>query len=429
MLKALRTQLTLLSAALTGAVLVVMALAALTLAEGQLYKGAESTFRSNANGIVVKLQSDRVVSATWLAQLEASEGLIISIRDSGSPLAFHGSWSPATGRAVLLERAEDAARALGVSPDSPPLSVIDTTSVSFQVEGDRHDRYLGSVTLIPVSGGYMSLVLLKDTGSTQAQVLLLRCAFAALVLLGVAALCLFCWLFAGRAIRPVEESRRRQAEFIAAASHELRSPLSVIRTSASALAVAPDESVRLAGSIEAECCRMARLVDDLLSLARSDAGTWSVRREEVDVDALLLEAVERFSPAARQKGQALLLEVPERDLPAVLGDAQRLSQVLAILLDNALCYTPEGGSVTLSGRAERRWLILEVSDTGPGIAPNDLPRIFDRFYRADSARTTKEHFGLGLSIARELARLHGGTLRVSHTGPGGTAFELRLPIS
>lgn len=429
MLTRLRRQLTLLSAACTGAVLLAMALAALSLAEGQLRAGSEAGFLSSANAIIAKLRSDRVVSTTWLAQLESGEGLIISLRDQGAPLSFSGAWTPRTARPLLLERAVAGARALGVEPDSPPLSLIDTTSTPvFEVRGDLGERYLASVTQIPSSQGWQSLVLLKDMSSSDQQLLLLRGSFAALVAAGVTALLLLCWAFAGRAIRPIEESRRKQAEFIAAASHELRSPLAVIRTSASALAVAPDQASRLRQNIKVECARMSRLVDDLLSLARSDAGTWTIARETVDMDTLLLETAELFCPVARQKGQRLLLEVPERDLPPVTGDPQRLRQVLSVLLDNAFSYTPQGGVVTLRAEVDGAALTLQVADTGPGISPQSLPYIFDRFYRADVSRTTKEHFGLGLSIAKELAALHGGTLRVARTGPEGTVFALRLPL-
>ena len=428
MLKALRRRLTLLSAGLTGAVLVVMALAALTLSEGRLADSARTNFLSNANSIVVKVQSDRIVSATWLAQMEAGEGLIISLRDAGVPLTFRGAWTPLTDRHILLDRAVDAGRALGVDADRPPLSAIDITQVTFGVTGDHGDDYLGAVLLIPGAHGWQSLVLLKDMSAHRRQVWLLRGAFAALVLLGVAALVLSCWYFSGRAIQPIEESQRRQAEFIAAASHELRSPLAVIRTSVSALEVDPAQAPRLRRSIEGECERMARLVDDLLALARSDAGTWSIAQAPVDVDALLLEASDRFGPIARQKGQVLELKVPEEDLPPVAGDAQRLGQVLTILLDNACSYTPQGGRITLSGESDESWLTLRVRDTGPGIAAGDLPHIFQRFYRADAARSTKEHLGLGLSIAKELAALHGGSLRVAQTGPEGTTFELKLPV-
>lgn len=427
MLRALRRRLALLSALLTGAVLLAMGLSALSVAQRQLRSSADSAFQSNLNAIAAKLMSDRVISFTWLAQTEAAEGLVVSLWDGGAPLFFPGAWTPKTDRNVLVARAEAAGRRQGVDVALPPLSVIDVTSVTFEITGDHGDRYLAAAALIPGLHGWQSLVLLRDMGSFDSQVLQLRLAFALLTVLGVAALFASCWYFAGRAILPIEESQRKQAEFIAAASHELRSPLAVIRTSAEAAAVEPELAPALLGSIGRECGRMARLVDDLLTLARGDAGSWSVRHETVDLDALLLETAELFCPLAREKGQTLTLVVPDTDLPSVMGDAQRLKQVLTILLDNAFTYTPAGGTITLSGYAQGRWVVLRAADTGPGIPAEHLPRVFDRFYRGDLSRTAKEHFGLGLSIAAELARLHAGSLRVAESSEKGTVFELRLP--
>lgn len=427
-LRRLRGRLTLLCTALTGAVLLAMALVALALAEGQIRRGAEATFQSNLNAVSAKLQTDRVVSATWLAQTEAADRLILSISDAGTPLRFPGAWTPDTARQILVERAAQAGRAAGVDVEVPPLSSITpTASPIYEVDGDAGDRYLAAVAVIPAGSSWQSLVILRDNAASDGRVFSLRAAFAALVLLGAAALFLLCWLFAGRALRPIEESRRRHSEFIAAASHELRAPLAVVRTSASALALAGEEDrARLRGAIEAECARMARLVDDLLCLARSDAGTWSVRRQRVDTDTLLLETAEGFYSVAHRRGQRLTLSVPDEPLPPVQGDPERLRQILCVLLDNAFSYTPAGGTVTLSGRAEGGRLFLAVADTGPGVAPEDAGHIFQRFYRSDAARGDKQHFGLGLSIADELARLHGGTLRLAQTGPEGSVFELSL---
>ncbi len=425
----LRRRLTLLAAGLTGAVLLVMALVALSIAEEQLRVSRESAFQSNINAIVAKIQADRIISTEWLAQTEATDRLIIALWDGGAPLRFSGAWTPETSRETLIQRARDEGTARGVDVDARPLSVIETTATPpFEVAGDHGDRYLAAVVLIPAHDGWQSLVLLRDMTGAERQVLLLRAAFAGLVVLGVVALLGLCWVLAGRAMAPVEASQRRQAEFVAAASHELRAPLAVIRTSASALRVEPERANALTDGIERECARMARLVEDLLSLAGMDAGSWSIRRERVDLDTLLLETADDFYPIARRKGQTLALEVPDEPLPSVTGDPQRLRQILSVLLDNACSYTPEGGTITLSGAVEGRWACLRTSDTGPGIGPEHLPHIFDRFYRADAARTGKGHFGLGLSIARELARLHGGELSVERTGPQGTVFLLRLRL-
>ena len=172
---------------------------------------------------------------------------------------------------------------------------------------------------------------------------------------------------------------------------------------------------------------MARLIDDLLILAGSDAKTWSIRTETVDLDTLLLETAELFYPLAQQKGMALCLRVPDETLPLIHGDEQRLKQILTILLDNAFSYTPANGTVTLKAETEGKLVEISVSDTGPGIPSKHLTHIFDRFYRGDASRKDKNHFGLGLSIAWELAALHQGKLYVKQTDSTGTTFTLRLP--
>lgn len=426
-LRRLRIRLTAISAVLCGTLLAAMALFALSISQGQIEAGVESAFRSNIGAVMAKLRSDRVLSNTWLAETEASERMIIGITDAGTPLRFSGSWQAPTGRDILIERARAEGARRGVDAFSPPPSLIDTTeSGIFEVMGDHGDRYMAAVALVSSHGGWQSVTVLRSTGEHIAALRTLRLEFAALALAGEAVLVLLSWIVAGRAIEPVAESRRRQTEFVAAASHELRSPLSVIRASAAAAGGAED-SARFLDSIDRECERMGRLVDDLLLLARTDAGKWTLEPTDIDVDTLLIETYEDFESVARTKGQLLSIELPDRALPAVRADAARVRQVLGVLLDNALCYTPRGGRIVLSAEATDRAVMFRVSDSGGGIAQEDAARIFDRFYRADSSRGDKQHFGLGLSIARGLAELHGGRLTLERTDERGSTFLFELP--
>lgn len=428
MLKRLRLRLTLLATVLTGGVLLIMTLLALSISEKGLRTSSENAFQSNLNSIIVKLQNDQVVASSWLAQMETSEDLIITISDSGSPFRFQGSWSPQTDRAILIERAQEAGKSAGIDVQIPPFSVLETSSVTVSVKGDYGDQYLGSVAVIPSHGGWQGLTILKDMSDLTHSLATQRIIFGGLVVFGIVLLWFLCWFFTGKALRPIAENVQRQNEFISAASHELRSPLAVIRTSASALNPQEQESPQLILNIEKECARMARLIDDLLILAGSDAKTWSIRTETVDLDTLLLETAELFYPMAQKSQLSLCLRVPEETLPVVNGDEQRLKQILTILLDNAFSYTPEGGSVTLKAETDGKFVEITVSDTGPGIPPEHREHIFDRFYRGDSSRKDKSHFGLGLSIAWELAALHQGKLYVKQTGSDGTTFAVRLPI-
>ena len=191
----LRRRLTLLAAGLTGAVLLVMALVALSIAEEQLRVSRESAFQSNINAIVAKIQADRIISTEWLAQTEVTDRLIIALWDGGAPLRFSGAWTPETGRETLIQRARDEGAARGVDVGARPLSVIETTATPpFEVAGDHGDRYLAAVVLIPAHDGWQSLVLLRDMTGAERQVLLLRAAFAGLVVLGVVALLGLCWV-------------------------------------------------------------------------------------------------------------------------------------------------------------------------------------------------------------------------------------------
>ena len=175
---------------------------------------------------------------------------------------------------------------------------------------------------------------------------------------------------------------------------------------------------------------MNALLSGLLTLARLDAGRLDVDRKPFDLAVVAAEAAGRFLKRAAIEGVRLEVEVPD-SLPAC-GDPERTGQILAALLDNAVRYTPEGGTVTVSGRALDGRAEASVGDTGPGVPPEHVDRIFDRFYRAEGPRTRAGGTGLGLSIARDLARAQGGELSAENLpqgteGSGGAVFRLRLP--
>ena len=427
MLRQLRFRLTLICTVITGAVLLIIAVSALSVSENQLEQRNAALFQSNVNAIVYKLQSDSTISNTWLAQTEAGDHLIVDIEDNGQKFEFSGAWAPPTPREILIARAQQQAGALGMDITTPSDASYQTSLVFYTTQGDKGDRYRASVSLLSLHGGWQCVTVLRDMHDEGLLVTRQRILVLSLAAAGIGLLFAFAWWFSGRAIRPVEESQKRQVEFVAAASHELRSPLAVIRTSASALSADPSQAEQFASTIERESERMARLVDDLLLLAGLDAKTWSIHRETLDCDTLLLDAYERYSPIALSCGHRLLLDLPKDSLPVLAGDGQRLSQVLSILIDNALQHTPTGCRVTLRARTEAKALRIEVEDNGPGVPPEHKAKLFNRFYRADKARSSKAHFGLGLSIAKELVGLHNGSLTVCDTPGRGATFVIRLP--
>ena len=428
MLRSLRKKLTLLCVIITGIILSATAVTLLILSESQIDRQSDVTFQNNLNSVIYKIQSGNILDSAWLSQLETGNRLIVHIQDNGVPILYPGSWTPRTPRAELVAAAQKEALDHGLDPSSKPYSVIDIASATFSVTGGSGDRYQAAVTVIPGShGNWQSVTLLRDTSADQHQKLVMRYSFLGLIVSALGLLFLFSWWFAGRSIQPIEESQKKQTEFVAAASHELRSPLAVVRASLSAVRSGSEDSPRFLETADRECQRMARLIDDLLFLASADAGSWSVHQEQVDADNLMMDLYENFESIAFQRGAALSLELPEEASGQISGDRLRLLQALSVLADNAFSYTPAGGRVLFRAQKQRGVLLLSVSDSGPGIPDDQKEKIFDRFYRADQSRSKKEHYGLGLSVAREIAELHGGTLSVSDGPDGGACFTLRLP--
>lgn len=221
-----------------------------------------------------------------------------------------------------------------------------------------------------------------------------------------------------------------QQRLVADVSHELRTPLTTIRGNLDLLRRGAVEDPQMRGealrAIEDETVRMSRLVNDLLLLARADAGL-KLRRELVELDTLLLEVYRQTQVLAHSQGVTIRLGGEDQAL--VLGDADRLRQLLLNLVDNGVKYTHAGGQVTLTLEKSGDWVQVAVSDTGIGIAPEDLPHIFDRFYRADRSRSRPGGSGLGLAIAGWVAEAHGGRLTVESRLGQGSIFRLWLPLA
>jgi len=231
-------------------------------------------------------------------------------------------------------------------------------------------------------------------------------------------------LLARWAVRPVEQAWNRQKQFVGDASHELKTPLTVILSNADMLLAHPgEENTRWAENIKAEAQRMKALTQELLSLARSDDETRRPVMETVDFSYLVTDSVLSFEPAAFESGHELLYDVAPG--LSLLGDAAGLSQLCGILLDNALKYASPGGVVRVRLEAAGKTVRLSVSNEGEPIAPRDLARIFERFYRADPSRHGEGH-GLGLAIARRVAELHKGKIW-AESGEGFNTFIVALP--
>lgn len=234
-----------------------------------------------------------------------------------------------------------------------------------------------------------------------------------------------------KAIKPTEQTLRSQKEFIASASHELKAPLAVIL--ASAECIGNDTTLSLESKqhtevIDSECLRMSKLVQDLLLLSSVDANTWTLNKNNIDVDTLLINTYEKYEPICRQKGIQFKLNTSDELFPVLNADIDRLNQILSIFIDNAINYSLPKSEVSLDATVLKNTLVFSIKDHGTGIADKDKPFIFDRFFCADKSRTQKEHYGLGLCIAKELVEMHKGKIELSDTLGGGCTFKIFLPL-
>ncbi|WP_284646106.1 sensor histidine kinase [Paenibacillus silviterrae] len=234
---------------------------------------------------------------------------------------------------------------------------------------------------------------------------------------------------ANKAMKPIRKSWETQQQFVADASHELRMPLSIIRANAELVFRHPHRTIlEMSESLSMvleESKRMGKLTDQLLTLARADSDQEELVLKRVRIEEVIREVVQKFDPIAELKGQSLEMDL-DSELE-IMGDRERLHQLLVILLDNSMKFTPEHGIIKVSARRGQQVEIV-VRDTGPGISPEDLPHIFNRFYRGDKTRSRHGGgTGLGLAIAQWIVKKHGGEITAESMLTQGTTMTIHLP--
>ncbi len=336
----------------------------------------------------------------------------------GEPLVF-GPRMPVIPDGLPFEAGIDAARSAGTDVR---VATIDGTP--FRIRTEQADSSLGTVYIQTIQDRTAE----QQTLDAIRSVLLVGGLVVVLIAFGFGA------FYASRALVPIRESLvqqraalRRQREFAADASHELRTPLTVIRSSVEHLRRNPGEGAAVTSrealdDIDAEVGHLTALVEDLLLLARSDSGAIGLTRLPVDLGDVAADGAGALVKMAADRDVHLALD-PE---PAIVdGDHARLRQLTVILVDNAIRHTPRGGSVRVRVRTDQREATLQVDDDGSGILPEDMPHVFERFWRAPGAAVGGT--GLGLAIAKSIVDLHDGRIVVSNRPDGGARFIVRLP--
>jgi signal transduction histidine kinase len=404
-------------------------MAALLLLGGALYATAAVMLQSTA---VAQLQvrADLIQSVVTSGLIPPPDRFFkVPIAVGGAPEVGVALGGPASGTIAVLVAADGT-----ILPPGIPAAFTDAEGITLAREGDvviRSTTIEGTpvrtLSRSVMLGGQPFVVQVFGDRSTEQRtldVLLTILVVGGLVVL--AASMLLGRIYADRALVPVREAMRRQREFAAEASHELRTPLTVMRSSLELLRRHPDQPVAEVGSaiddLEAETEHMTSLVEDLLLLARTDSGVVELELSPTDLAEIVLDAVPAMSTLATSHGTRL--EVDAEPAP-MRGDLSRLRQLVTILVDNAIRHgQPQGGRVTIRVRGGSE-VTLVVEDDGPGLGPDELGHVFERFWRAPDA--PEGGTGLGLSIARWIAERHGGSIAAAGRSPRGASFSVHLP--
>lgn len=472
--RAVHRRLTFLCAAITASILCLFSCLYLYLAERTLQDNQWNTFRQNMSNLSSSLEQQAVITHAYLSGLEQNSSYQIYLWDQGVPFRFNEMSQHTLSSEVLdMLLSQLPQKDTGAVDSSPEMAEISPSEGVSSPSASRKNRTRlpsGEECSLLSCGENWALLRLKTGRGQEYQVYLTRLSigqssavqllmenrmsgvtmlvastpldlkerlwqqrlrFLLINLTGILLLTLFASFFTKKMLRPLRESHDQQIRFVADASHELRTPLAVIRACMHAKPPAYEQT------IDQECAHMGRLIEELLTLSRletaNDQNGQQPERQDVDLDTLLLTVYEQMELLASQKEIRLGLQLPQESLPHIQGDYLRLEQLLSILLQNALSYTPAGGKVTLAAEVSKPGgafaIYIRIIDNGPGISDADKAHIFERFYRAQRSHTDRSHFGLGLCIAQEIAHAHGATLNVTDTEGGGATFCLMLKCS
>lgn len=438
MYKKVHLRLTVLCSGITAVIMVTMSLCYLYVSETGLYRNHFNSFKNHISTITANLEQQSVISMEWLSKMEAQGNYTFFVLDNGIPFLYNQVSKDAdASQKTLLAESLEAYEHMGASQkemNGKELSPYVSYHTEFEFSSSSSgEDYYSSVIHIEKNSSLLQIIVLSSLKTLKRQISHQRIRFLLIDLAAVVALSFFSWIFTGRLLKPIWENQQKQVQFVASASHELRTPLAVIL---SCVECCKNRDVKQQDKflkiIKQESLRMSSLVNDMLLLSGSDNHRFSISKKPVELDTLLMNTYESFESLAREKSLSISMDLPENIPPLCPCDPDRIQQVISILLHNAVSYTPESGKINLSlsyrkSPLEKGSFFISVSDNGIGISDEDKKKIFDRFYRAEKSRTSKGHFGLGLSIAWEIVNAHQGSISVKDSETGGSLFTVVLP--
>lgn len=413
MLNNVRVRLIVLNAAVLFLVLVMLGSTLYLHMRYRLYKETDEVLRNAAEQIDSARDAESILRQEHQV-LEQDDRIIYIFRDAGGQI-----------------QGQSPAQTFTQAQIAPLLYQKGTTSYkTLKVGGDRYRGFLMPFSRMPW-GEIESLTVLTSLEDDDSTLHSLQVDIVTGIGSGVLISICAGFFLAGRAWIPIRKAWDKQQRFVADASHELRTPVSVIRAQTELLLRFPAHSIERESDniavILKESVRMSKLIEDLLTLARSDFNQLELECSVFSLHRVVLDLTKQFQLLAITKD--IHIDVSLQEPLPFWGDESRIRQLLVILLDNALKYTPSNGRIKVTGRASAHHVTVIVTDSGRGIPKEELPYLFERFYRGDKARSRIEGgTGLGLSIAKWIVDAHGGSIRAESQTGAGSRFELRFPL-
>ena len=391
----------------------------------------QTQFDSVVASVQYQIEHSNMVNTSFLQKIEVDHGIVFDLEESGDSIEYRGAYASVESRERLIDSLKHKLIASGVSLTRIPMFCSNNQSETYTIRGAGKEAYWGKSVMIPKEQTYLVVYALFSLDHLYNSYLRSGVLFVLIGILGIGMIYIISSLFLKKTLQPIKENNQKQKEFIACASHELRSPLAYIRTANSTLTKKclpyveeqhRDYLKNFIHNTSEECSRMSSLIEDMLLLASAENQSWSIQKEETDLDLFFIESFDKLLPVCEGRQHRLMIHLPDESMGVMRLDSRRVFQVIQSLVNNGLQYTPEESFIELFAEKRKKELRITVVDHGQGIPDSEKPKIFERYYRVEAARADRNHFGLGLSVAKELVSLMDGEIWLEDTKGGGCTF-------
>ena len=380
--------------------------------------------------MIYELENPEKNPQTIIKPYENQYSIFALLTDTQGNIVYQGNSLFPTDINLLLEKFAEK------STSESAIDLIQTSSTTqngiLTFSGVYHDKYWGiSAIIVDKNRTIFHLCLLHQKKTTLELIKKQSPLYILLWLVSLLCVTAISHFLLKYALKPTEKVLKSQKDFITSASHELKAPLAVILANndkINGLSRELPDIQKATNVIDTELLHMTKLIKDMLFLASSDAGTRTIYKTMVNFDTLLITLYEAFEPLCNQKGIMLDADFMDSHFPELYTDRECIFQILSIFMDNAIIHSKTEASIKIKAALSRNNLTISIIDHGLGVSEKDKPHIFDRFYCADKSHTDKSHFGLGLSIAKELAQSLSAEIGFTDTKNGGETFFLVLPL-